>query len=164
MTGASDFLHHVSQVPGRQELPLLDVDRLPGGGRRNDQIGLATEERGNLQEVQDLRRRAHLRDFMHVGRDRDAQLTADSPQDLQAASEARTPEGTNGSPVGLVVGRLEDEGDAHSGCDLPETAGQIESMPFAFDDAGAGNEKEGLPVPEPRAAEVQPVTHRDFRS
>ena len=136
----------------------------PRGGRRDDQIGLTTEESRNLQEVQNLRRRPHLPDLMHVGSDRETQLTSDSSQDLQAAGEARTPKGANGSPVGLVVGSLEDEGDAQSGCDLPETAGQIQGMVFALDDAGTGDEKEGLPGSEPPFVEVHPSTHGDFRS
>ena len=161
---APGLLDRVSQVSGRQELSLLDVDRPPRGGRRDDQIGLTAEESGNLQEVQNLRRRPHLPGFMHVGRDGDTQLAADSPQDLQAAVESRAPKGANGSPVGLVVGRLEDEGDVQSGRDLPETGGHSQGVIFTFDDARTGDEEEALPGSEPPFAEVHPSPHGDSRS
>ena len=161
---APGLLDRVNQVSGRQKLSLLDVDRSSRGSGRDDQIGLTAEERGNLQEVQNLRRRAHVPGFMHVGRDRDTQLAADSCQDLQAAFKSRAPKGANGSPVGLVVGRLEDEGDVESGSDLPETGGHPQGVFFAFDDAWTGNEKEGLPGSEPPFAEFHPSPHGDSRS
>ena len=51
-----DVLH----VPGREKLPLLDVDRPPGLGRRDQKIGLAAQEGRNLQRVDGFARPARI--------------------------------------------------------------------------------------------------------
>ena len=52
---------------GRQELTLLDVDGAPGLGRRDEQVGLAAQEGGNLQHVGDLGGGRGLRRLVDVG-------------------------------------------------------------------------------------------------
>ena len=44
----------VLHVPGRDELALLDVDHALAQGRGDDQVGLAAEESGDLQDVGDF--------------------------------------------------------------------------------------------------------------
>ena len=75
-------------VLGREELALLDVDRLAGRGDRVDEIGLAAEERRRLQHVDD---RGDLGDFVfgvHVGQHRHADLPLDLGEDAQALLHA----------------------------------------------------------------------------
>ena len=52
-----DLGDDVPHVARRQELSLLDVDRLAGAGRGHEEIGLPGQERRDLQHVDDLRRR-----------------------------------------------------------------------------------------------------------
>ena len=55
---------------------------------------------------------------VHVGEDRHAELALHLGQDLQALVDARAAERRAARAVGLVVARLEDEGDAERGGDL----------------------------------------------
>ncbi len=60
IAGALDLLRHVGHVPGRQELPFLDVDRAPGLAGRQQQIGLAAEEGRDLQHIDRLGQRRRI--------------------------------------------------------------------------------------------------------
>jgi hypothetical protein len=51
LPAATTFGHRVFHVLRREELALLDVHHAPGLGGSDDQVGLAGEERGNLQHV-----------------------------------------------------------------------------------------------------------------
>jgi hypothetical protein len=55
VAGIAALCDRVLHVPGRNELPLLDVHRTPAQRRRHDQIGLPAEKCRNLQHVHDLR-------------------------------------------------------------------------------------------------------------
>jgi hypothetical protein len=61
------LLHDLHHVLGREELALLDVHGLPAARHRLDEVGLADEERGGLQDVDHLRHRRDLVDGVHVG-------------------------------------------------------------------------------------------------
>ena len=60
VAGASDFFGDVAHVPGRKELRFLYVDDAAGFGGGDEEIGLAREEGGDLQDVRRLRRRVRL--------------------------------------------------------------------------------------------------------
>ena len=113
--GLGDDLLHVL---GREELPLLDVDRLAGARDRLDEIGLPAQERRRLQHVDHGRDLRHLGLGVHVGQHRHADLALHFRQDAQAFVHARPAERRARAAVGLVVGRLEDERDAERGADL----------------------------------------------
>ena len=85
-----DVLH----VLGRQELALLDVDRLARRGDGVDEVGLPAEERRRLQHVDD---RGDLGDLLlgvHVGQHRHADLPLHLGEDAQALLHARARETT----------------------------------------------------------------------
>ncbi len=65
------LLDGVLHVPGRDELSLLDVDHALAHGGGDDQVGLAAEEGGDLQDVGDLGDRGDVSGFVHVGEDRE---------------------------------------------------------------------------------------------
>ena len=67
IAGGADLVHHRLHIPGGQELALLDIDHLAGLGRGHQQVGLAAEKGGNLQDVQDLGGGRHLGDLVDVG-------------------------------------------------------------------------------------------------
>ena len=52
-----DLLDGVAHVPGGDELALLDVDGAAGFAGGDEQVGLAAEEGGDLEDVDRPRRR-----------------------------------------------------------------------------------------------------------
>ena len=66
----------VDHVVRRHELRLLDVHRLARRRDGMDEIGLAREERGRLQHVDDLGDRRDLRNVVNVGQHRHAELVS----------------------------------------------------------------------------------------
>ncbi len=76
VAGGADLLDGVTHVERRQKLALLQVDDLPGLRGRDDEVGLARQERGNLQDVRDFRRLRRLPGLMDVRQDRHPDLAA----------------------------------------------------------------------------------------
>jgi hypothetical protein len=67
-----DLGDHVTHVARRQELSLLDVDGLVRPGRGDEEIGLARQERRDLNDVRDFGDAIRLCGLMNVGEDRQA--------------------------------------------------------------------------------------------
>ena len=84
---------------------------------------------------------------MHVGQHRYANLFFDLVEDGQAGINAKTAKALVGAAVGLVVARLVDERQAKAAGHFLELAGGIDGELFTFDDAGTGNQEEGLVEP-----------------
>ena len=112
VAGPRDLGDGVAHVRGGEELALLEVYGAAGAGGGGDQVGLAREERGDLEDVRHLRRRVHLRRLVDVGQDRHPVRLLHRPQHPQARLEAGAAERADGGAVGLVERRLEDVGDA----------------------------------------------------
>src|ERR1700757_1369155 len=55
------LFHRVTHIPRRIELPFLNVHRASAQGGGNDEIGLAAEKGGNLQNGRDLGDFAYMR-------------------------------------------------------------------------------------------------------
>ena len=142
------FSQHGAHVPGGHELALLDVDDLPGGRGRDHEVGLAAQERRDLQHVGDRGRRVDLRHLVDVGEDRDAVALAHRGEDLEALLHARAPVGAEARAVGLVVARLEDEGDAELGRDRLDPRRHLVGVGGALDHAGAGDQEEPVAARE----------------
>ena len=68
----------------RQELALLDVDGLARPGRGDQEIGLARQERRNLQDVHDVGDAIRLRGLVNVGEDRQTRARLHVGQRAQA--------------------------------------------------------------------------------
>ncbi len=129
-------------VPGREKLPLLDIDRAAGARRGDEQIGLAAEKGGDLQDVDSLRGHRALRAFVDVGQHGQARGLADFGEDRQRRFEPDAPRAAAGGAVGLVERGLEDETDVASRGDLLQRRGHFERVGAAFELAGAGDEGE----------------------
>ena len=54
VAGGARLIDHVLHLPGRQKLPLLDVNRSPGRGHLENEIGLAAQKCRRLQHIHHL--------------------------------------------------------------------------------------------------------------
>ena len=138
-----DLVDDVLHVARRDELPLLDVDRLAGCGGGEQQVGLAAEKGRNLDDVEHLGGRIHFADLMDVGEHRHPHRLAHFAQDPESLHETRPTIAVDGGPVGLVVGRFVDERHAALGRDGGQALGRHEGVPLVLDGAGAADEDEG---------------------
>ena len=74
--GISRLVDDIVHVVRRHELRLLDVHRLSRRGDRMDEVGLAGEKGGRLEDVDDLGDRRDLRDVVDVGQHRNVELVS----------------------------------------------------------------------------------------
>lgn len=110
-----ELVDDVEHLRGAEELRFLDVDDAAGLGQRHHQVGLASQERRQLQDVGDFGHGGRLPGFVHVGDHRHAEVLLDRLEDLHALFQARTAVGMDRRAVGLVERRLENVGDAQLG-------------------------------------------------
>ena len=112
IAGADELRHDIPHVPGREELALLDVDRLAGAGRGDEEIGLAAEEGRDLQHVDRLGHGGALLGLMHVGDDGKPDALPDLGEDRERLVEPEPARACGAGAVRLVEGALVDEADA----------------------------------------------------
>ena len=156
VAGASDFFGDVAHVPGRKELSLLYVHDAAGFGGGKEEIGLAREEGGDLEDVRDFGGGSGLRGVVDVGEDRKMQIGFDFAEDAQAFGQSRAAKGLYGGTIGFVVRGFEDVGNDGVGSNSGDAFSHGTRVRFGFDDTGAGNEKERIASAEAQRAE------RDF--
>src|SRR6185295_3496287 len=111
-----DLLH----VPGREELPLLHVHDLARARARDDEVGLAAEERGDLEDGGDLRGHRRLRGLVDVRQDGNGELLPDPPEVLETLLDAGPPMAGDARAVRLVEAPLVDELDARDRRDVAQ--------------------------------------------
>ena len=87
---------------GARNWPFLTLTGAPGLRRGDEQIGLPAEERGNLQDVDDLGGRRRLRRLVDVGQDRQPGALLDLGEDRAGRRRARARE-TRTSDVRLAL-------------------------------------------------------------
>jgi hypothetical protein len=165
VAGAGDFFDDVGHVPWGDELGFLDVDDAAGFGRGEEEIGLAREKGRDLQDVADFGGRLRLGGLVNVSEDGEVQVGFDFGEDAQAFLEAGTAKGFYRGAVGFVIGGFEDVGNAGVGGNFGYSFRHFARMRFAFDDAGAGDEKERVADAEAQRAERNVVSgdHRRYR-
>lgn len=78
-------------IPRRKKLTLLDIHRFTCSPRCNQQVGLSTQECGNLQNIDATRNYFALIDRMHIGEYRTADFFPDLRQNFKAGVDANTP-------------------------------------------------------------------------
>ena len=142
--GARHLGNRVPHVVGRQELALLDVHHPAGPGRGHQQIGLARQERRNLQDVRDFggRCRPAPGSWMSVRIGRPvAPLTSARMRRPASRPGPRYDDGRGA--VRLVERRLEHDGHAAALADLADGRGQRQRVAAVFDDAGPDDEGQG---------------------
>jgi len=89
-------------------LPFLDVDCAARSSGGNQQVGLAAEEGGDLEDVTNFGGWFGLVRLMDVCQDAVA-FRFEGREDAETLLQARSAVGGNGRPVGLVERGLEDE-------------------------------------------------------
>src|ERR1043165_407166 len=152
--GGACLLDDVARVPGREELPLLDVDgaaRLAGG---DNQVRLTAEEGRDLQNVRDARGLFDLRNVVNVGGHGQARLLFDCAQRFESFADAWAAVGGVRRAVGLVVGSLEDVVESRVARPLPALARNHQRVLARLDDARAGDDRQ-TPIAERRAADAE---------
>src|SRR6516164_7640933 len=136
------FLHSVFHVPRRDELAFLDVDHAFAERGRDDQVGLAPEEGGDLEDVRDLRDFGDVRGFVDVGQHWHLDRVFYFFQDAQAFFQSWAAKALERSTVGFVVGRLKDKRQVQRAGDTLDDLGHADGMIFAFDDAWARDQEQ----------------------
>ena len=149
-----DFRDDVLHVVRREELALLHVDRLAGARGRDEEIGLPRQERRDLQDVDDRRRCRRVRGLVDVGEHRQPGPAPDLAKGREPGLQAGTAERGARRPVGLVVGRLEDDRHAAPCRDLLDLGRRLERMLRALDDARAQDEGERVPAADGEGAHL----------
>ncbi len=140
--GAPGFLHHLAHFRRRQELALFEIDDLAGDGGGFNQIRLAAEEGGDLQDVHDFARDGGMGFVMDVGQNRHADFCADFGEHAQALVKPGTAEGIGGGAVGLVEAGLEDVENAELGAGFFQGGGHPQAKLFIFNHARSGDQKQ----------------------
>ena len=141
------FGHRMPHVLGREKLPLLDVYSFAGGRSSEQEIGLAAEERRDLQKVTHHPGRGGLLRKMNVGGDRHPLLPTDLFQHRQPLVEAEPAVAGGTRAVGLVERRFEDELHSMSGSHRRERLGHSHAQRFTLNSAGARDHQRRLPRP-----------------
>jgi hypothetical protein len=125
ITGLGDDIAHVG---GRQKLPFLDVHRLAGSGDGLDEIGLATQEGGRLQDIDNAGNRSDIFLTMDIGKYRYANLAAHFREYLQTGVDARPALRPTRAAVGLVVRGLENVRQPEARTDFFQLSGNIDAQ------------------------------------
>ena len=142
VAGGANFFDGVGHVPGGDELALLNIDGAPGFSGGDEQVGLAAEEGGDLEDVDGFGGDFAVGGLVDVGEDGKAGFAGEAAEDARALEKAGAAKAFDAGAVGLVVAGFEDEGDAEVGGDALQGVGHGADVGFAFDDAGAGDEEE----------------------
>ena len=143
VAGGTRLVDHVLHFPGREELALLDVDRLALRADVDDEVGLAHQEGRRLHDVDHARHFGERRVLVHVGEHRHADLLLHVLQHLETRVDARAAEAVLRRAIRLVVRRLEDEVAPSGGVVISlRLAGDFLRQRLTLDHAGTGDEEE----------------------
>ena len=154
----------MAHVPWRDELALLDVDGAAGFAGGHQQIGLAAEKGGNLEDVDGFGGDLAMAGLMDISEDRQARVFGDAGEDARPLLEAGSAKALDAGAIGLVVAGFEDIRDADIGCDALDSFGNGARMGLGLDDAGTGDEEE-LARADLHGADFKGFAHeRDFNA
>ena len=151
--------HHRAHVPRREELPLLEVDRRAGPRRRRYQVGLAREQRRNLQHVGDLGHRRRLRGLMDVGQHRESGFALDPLEHAQALLQAGPAKRSLAGAIGFVERRFENDRNAARARNRGQPLGVAQTGLGAFDHARPRDQHEARAAENHRARRYLPFAH-----
>ena len=139
---------------GATNWPFFTFTGRPLARARHDQVGLAAEERGDLEHVEHLGGGGDLGDVVHVGEYRETGLLLDLPEDPEPLDEARPPIGVDRGPVGLVVGRLVDERHTRVRGRPLQALRDHQRVLLVLDCAGAADQGQRRPAPDGDGADA----------
>jgi hypothetical protein len=125
-------------------LAFLDVHDFIGVRGGGDEVGLAAEKSGDLQNVNDLGGEFRLLLGVDISEHGNADLVANGAEDAEAVFDARAALGFARGAVGLVVARLENVSDAKCGTSALERLGNLEAKRLGLDHARAGKKEQPI--------------------
>lgn len=111
-TGVFELIADVFDVPRREKLAFFDIYDPSTLGGSNDQISLAAEKGGDLQNIDILGGDLDILWRVDIGRDGHPPLSPDLGEKLAPLLHSRSAKGADGCAVGLVIRGLEDKGRA----------------------------------------------------
>jgi hypothetical protein len=139
-TGAY-LLHRAEHGLGLHPLPLLHVHRPPRTTRREEQIGLAAEERRDLEDIYDLCDCRRMGRLVDVGEERQAARGTGGLERAEALLETRAAGSVDPRAVGLVEAGLQTDRQSEVSGNPGERLGDAQERVPRLDDAGAGEQK-----------------------
>jgi hypothetical protein len=135
---------HVFHVLWRKELSLLHIDRaavlLRRVRRRDQQVGLAAEERRYLKHSTNPRDRVTLLRIVHIACHRNSELVLDALQHFQPGFQARPALGMNRGAIGLIKRGFKDVVDIAPAAMFGHSGGDFAAQLRALDHARPGDE------------------------
>ena len=114
----------------------------PSERGRNDEVRLAAQERGDLQNVNDFCDSRNIGRFVNVGEHGDVYFVFYFFQDAQAFFQARAAKTADRGAVRFVVGRLEDERHVQRASDALDDFRHEKRVLLALNDAGASDKEQ----------------------
>ena len=136
------FLDSKAHSLTREELSLLDVDGLARLGSGHKEVGLATEESWDLQNVNILGSHGGFFCCVDVSHHGEFEFLPDSLQHLQGFLVADASEGVQSGTIGLAVGAFENQGYVKFLADVFQGLGDEERRALILDDTRTGQEEE----------------------
>jgi len=85
---AQDFVHGVFHIMRSEKLPFFDIDRFAGAGGCDKKVCLTAEERGDLENIQNLCGLFDLDGFMNIGENRNIERIFNVFKNLQASRDS----------------------------------------------------------------------------
>ena len=125
---------------GARNWPFLTWTAAPVAGGRRQEIGLATQERRDLQDVDGLGHRLALVALVDVGDHRAAVARAHLGERLDALGEPEAAGAAGAGAVRLVEAALVDQAEPARAAHLDQGGGGLERMLAAFDLARPGDQ------------------------
>jgi hypothetical protein len=139
-----DFVEGVLHFPRGHELAFFDVDRFARRSGGKQQVGLPTQERGNLQHIHMMSDRGGLIGFVKIGGDGDGQLFPHRREDLEAFVHADAALGMGAGTIGFVERSFEDVRNAELLRDRLDGGGNLQAGVERLNDAWPGDDEEPL--------------------
>ncbi len=140
LAAGKELVDDVFHLEGREKLPFFHID----GGRAlpscNNEVGLAAEKGGDLDDVADGAGDGGFFGGVDVGEDGEVEFALDAGEDFESFIHARSAEGVDRRAVGFVVGGFENELKRVAAKDLFQLFGCTESELLRFNNARAAND------------------------
>ena len=143
-----DLLDGAAHAVGGHPLPLLHVHRPARSSDGHQEIRLAAEECGDLEDVGNLRGGRHLVRLVNVRENRQPGGAADLREGTEAPLEPGSARALEARAVRLVVGGFVNHVDPESRSQLGQRFAHPYVQVVRLDDAGAGDEEWELGSPE----------------
>ena len=162
VAGGAYLFDGVVHIPWSDELALLYVDSAAGFARGYEEVSLAAEKCGDLQNVDGFSRDFAVGGLVDVGEDGQARLPGQAAKYACALCKARATEALDAGAIGFIVAGFEDVGNAQVGGDALDGVCHGAHVGFTFNYAGASYE-EKLACADMHGTDFKGVAHEgDF--